>query len=133
MIEKNVIGIIGILIALAAIGVAIFQDGLRPPPEPAATRIRQQAISKGAQILGIKLEQSKQMDWVMATQYSLGFIAIILGVFSWVRKENHRISAVAASLGIVAIAWEYVLMAVGFAVLIMILDSFSWAPRFNGV
>lgn len=125
MIQKNLIGIIGIVIALAGVGVAIFQDELRPPPTTTTVQLKDVALEKGAELLGIAVENKKSSDWVRLTQFMLGFLAIVFGVTSWVRKENHRISAAAVSVGIIAVAWEYVLFGVGFAVFVMIIGSLS--------
>lgn len=125
MIQKNLIGIIGIAIALVGVGVAIFQDDLRPQPTPVSIQLKDVALEKGAQLLGIDVEEKTPSDWVRLTYFILGFLGIIMGVISWVKKENHRVSATALSLGIVAVAWQYVLIGVGFAVFIMIIGSFS--------
>jgi hypothetical protein len=125
MFHKNMIGILGIIIALLGVGVAIFQDQLRPPPTPATTQLKEAAIEKGASLLGVKVDKKTNFDWVTATQYGLGFFAIVLGAFSWVRKENHRVSALAAGLGVIAAAWEYFLYGVALAAFILIAGAFS--------
>jgi len=53
----------------------------------------------------------------------LGFVAIVLGVVSWVRKDHIRISGGAVALGLMAIAWQYVLIASGIAIIIFILAN----------
>jgi hypothetical protein len=125
MIKKNLIGVIGIVIALAGVGVAIFQDDLRPPPTPGTIQLKDVALEKGAELLGIKVAEKTSSDWVRLTHLLLGFLAIILGVTSWIKKENHRVSAAAVSLGIVAAAWEYFLIGVVVAAFAMIAGAFS--------
>lgn len=127
---RNIFGLIGIVIALAGIGVAVFQDHLRPPPEPVSVKLGEAALAKGKQWLGVESKEVKEeptstIDWVTIAQFALGFLGIVLGAVSWVRKENHRISALSAALGLVAVAWEYVLVAVGVAVLMLILGQFA--------
>ncbi|MFO1450672.1 MAG: hypothetical protein U1F61_21110 [Opitutaceae bacterium] len=56
---------------------------------------------------------------------ALGLLAIGLGVFAWTRKENGRIAGGAAVLGLMAVAWQWVLLGVGIAVLILILMGLS--------
>ena len=126
---RNIFGLIGIVIALAGIGVAVFQDHLRPPPEP-AVNLGEAALAKGKQWLGVESKEVKEepastIDWVTIAQFALGFLGIVLGAVSWVRKENHRISSLSAALGLIVVAWEYVLVAVGVAVLMLILGQFA--------
>ena len=126
---KNIFGLIGIVIALAGLGVAVFQEHLRPPPEPISVTLGEAALAKGKQWLGVGSEEiaaeQSAIDWVTIVQFALGFIGIALGAVSWIRSENHRVSALAAALGLVVVAWEYVLVAVGVAVLILFLGSFA--------
>jgi hypothetical protein len=125
MFKRNRIGIIGIVIALLGVGVAVFQDDIRSHFDTAPVEVKDRVIQKGAELFGVKVESETTRDKVTFLQFGLGFVGIVLGVVSWIRKENHRVSSSAAALGIVAIAWEYVLIAAGFAVLALIVGSFS--------
>ena len=125
MFARNRIGIIGLVVALLGIGVAIFQDDIRSHFDTEPVEVRDRVVEKGAELLGIEITSDTTRDKVTWVQFGLGFIAIILGVVSWIRKENHRVSASAAALGIIAVAWEYVLIAAAVAVLLLIVGSFS--------
>lgn len=123
---RNTIGLIGIVIALMGVGVAIFQDDLRPDTQAPPVEMTDRVVEKGAELLGIEVKRESPSDVVMIIRLGLGFLAIVLGVVSWIRKENHRVSSTAAALGIIVVAWEYVLIAVGVAIIILILGSLGF-------
>ena len=125
MFRRNIFGVIGITIALMGIGVAIFQDDIRAQLDTQPVEVQDRILEKGAKLLGLEVESERSRDWVTFTQFGLGFIGIILGVISWVRNENHRISASAAALGVVAIAWVYVLIGLAIGVILLVVGSFS--------
>ena len=127
MFQKNMIGIIGLVIALAGVGVAIFQDDLRPAATDTPVELKDRVIEAGAELLGVEVERKGSADTVRIVQFALGFLAIVLGVISWVRKEDHRMSSVPIALGIIVVAWEYVLIGVGVAVVVMILGSLGFS------
>ena len=120
---KNKIGIAGILIAIIAVGVAIFQDDIRPEPPSATTQLADRVSEAVAKIGGIEIEEKSSRDWVTLTYIALGFLALIAGIVSFVQKENHRVSGMAGALGVVAIAWEYVLIGVVVAVVLFLLAN----------
>lgn len=62
-------------------------------------------------------------DDVALAYTGLGFVAMILGVVSWIRKDCVRISGGAVALGLMAIAWEFVLIGVGIAIVVFILAN----------
>jgi len=78
MFQNNLIGIIGIVIALLGVGTAIFQDDLRPSPAPVASQVKDRAVEKSAEFLGIKVEAKQTKDWVRLLQFGFGYIGIIL-------------------------------------------------------
>ncbi len=122
---KNRIGLIGILIALTGIGVAIFQDDLRPEKPSAAEQIKDLAVSRGIELLGGHVEKRRERDLVQLTYLGLGFIALVLGVVSFLRKESPQVAGAAGALGVIAIGWEFVLIGIIIAVIILILAYFS--------
>ena len=123
--KKHAFGIIGIVVALVGIGVAILQDELRGPPPSAQTQLKERVVEKGIELLGGEVEKPMFRDRIVMSYTVLGFIAIVLGVVSYVRKENPRISALSGALGAIAIAWEYVLIGIGIGVVVLILGAFS--------
>ena len=137
---KHQIGIVGLAVGLIAIGVAAFQNNLRPeppPPEPEPT-LKELAVDAGKKLIEEKILKKdsdssadnesimeERYDTVQLTYMGLGFVALILGVISWIRKDHIRISGGAVSLGLMAIAWQYVLIGIAVAVVILILASLS--------
>ncbi|MDF1739819.1 MAG: hypothetical protein P1U86_11725 [Verrucomicrobiales bacterium] len=133
---KHRIGIIGLVVGLIALGLAIFQDALRPqPPEPTLKEVASEAGKKFLTEKFLSPESDSQpiaeprvvalYDGVDLTYMILGFIAMILGIFSWVKKDHIRISGGAISLGLMAVAWQYVLIGVAIAVVILIIANFG--------
>ena len=55
----------------------------------------------------------------------LGALAILIAGISWVMSDNHRFAAVVISLGLICLAWEYVMIAVCVAVIVLILGAIS--------
>ena len=125
MFERNVIGIIGIVIALTGIAIAVFQDEMRSPPAETSATLKSRVVEKSITLLGGEVDKPAEVDAITLTYRGLGFLAFLFGVVSWVRKENHRISALAGALGAVAVAWEYVVIGIGIAVVVLILGAFS--------
>ena len=127
---KNKLGTVGILIAMLAITVAVFQVHIRVLIAPEDPTIKEQLMNKGSELLGLKSKHkistsaaTGYFDAVSITYTALGVIAMFFGVFSFLQKENHRFSGMAASLGIVAIAWEYVLIGLVIAFIVFLLAN----------
>lgn len=118
---KNKFGIAGICIAIFAIAIAIFQDDIRPEPPAASTQLVDRVSEAVAKISGAEIEENAAKDWVTLAYIGLGLLALIAGIISFVQKENHRVSGMAGALGVVAIAWEYVLIGVVVAVVLFLL------------
>ena len=145
---KHAFGILGLVFGVLAIGVAIFQENLRevvaPPPVIVEEdrSFKELAIGVGKKMLAEKLDgveapspKSEETGWFsgldekydsVALIYAfLGFIAIVLGVVSWARRDHVRISGGAIALGLMAVAWQYVLVGIGIAIIIFILANIS--------
>jgi hypothetical protein len=123
---KNILGTLGIVVALIGITVAIFQDDLRPSPPLAAEQLKEKVLQKGAAMLGVRVEEkTERHDFVAVTYIGLGLAAIVLAVVSYIRKESHRVAGMAGALGIMATAWEYVLIGLVIAVIILILSNLN--------
>ncbi len=129
---KNRIGIAGLAVGFVALAGAIFQNKFREatetPPEPEPT-LRELAKEAGKNWLKDRILKDEQesppskrvaVDQVDLAYMGLGLSAIILGVISWTRKENIRIAGAALSLGLVAVAWQYVLIGIGVAVVLWV-------------
>ena len=139
---KHKIGIIGLIVGLIAVGLAIFQNDLRPqqpPPEPKPEpTLKELAVEAGKKVINDKILKKEvepppitedplvsSHDRVELTYMILGFLAMVLGVVSWVKKDHIRISGGAISLGLMAVAWQFVLIGVVIAVVILILANIS--------
>lgn len=127
---KNKLGLIGILIAMLAITVAVFQVHLRAMIAPEPLTIKEQVVKKGSELFGLKPKeevtsssQNGYFDAVSITYTVLGVIAIFFGVFSFLQKESHRFAGMAASLGIVAIGWEYVFIGLVIAIIVLLVAN----------
>ena len=117
--------IAGILVAPLGIGVAAFQDDLRGGLAPDSPQLTQRVIEKGVPLVqkdGVAISDDDIVDY---PYIGLGIVALALGAWSYVAKENHRVSEMAAALGIVALAWHYVLIGIVVAVVEMIVLSVS--------
>lgn len=131
------IGYWGIVIGLIAIGIAIFQDDLRPAPplKSSETSLKSLVTQVGKTLMKEKILKKKPTpqvpkvvkhlkkpyDTIGLTYMGLGFLAIILGFISWIRKDPIRISSGAVIVGLLAVAWHYVLMGVLIAIIISVL------------
>jgi len=122
---KNIFGIVGIVIALVAIAVAVFQDDLRPSPPPPSEQLTTRVLEKGVELFTGEVEKKNKRDLVGYTYAGLGLLAFMLGAVSFTKKENTRISGLAGGLGIIAIAWEYVLIGIVIAVVIIMIAEFD--------
>jgi len=127
---RSKLGTIGILIAMLAITVAVFQVHIRILIAPEDPTIKEQLMSRGSELLGLKSKEKATtststgyFDAVSITYTALGVIAMFFGVLSFLQKENHRFSGMAGALGIVAIGWEYVLVGLIIAIIVLILTN----------
>lgn len=130
------VGVLSFLLGIGALCTAIFQDDIRrmtSPPKEEPT-VKELLLEKGKNILKTKIlgeeelsrkEDREPNDWVQILIMILGFLSIILAVIYWVKKGNIRISTGAISIALVALAWQYVYVAVGLAILIMILSGLA--------
>lgn len=122
---KNRIGIVGICIAVVALGIAIFQDDIRPEQPSATTSLGDRVFEVVKSIGSDDTDKRLSRDWVTLTYIGLGFVALVAGIVSFIRKEDHRVSGMAGAIGVVAIGWEYVLIGVVIAVVLFLLAYFS--------
>ena len=125
MLKSNKIGLLGILFALLGVGVAVLQDDLRSRIAPDSPKLVERVAVKGIKLFGNKVIEEEKHDVVDYIYIGLGLIAFALAVISYIVKENHRISAAAGALGIIALAWQYVLIGLVIAVVLFFLASLS--------
>ena len=96
MFKANRFGLIGIVIATIGIVIAIAQDDLRVKFTPESLKLVGQDVDKG---------------------FSRAMLAHV--------AENHLASGLAGALGVVAMAWNYVLIGVVIPVVRVFLAAFS--------
>jgi len=135
---KHVLAIIGLVIGIAAISIAVFQDDIRaqlaPPapvqPPPPSPTLKELAVEAGKKMIeeNVLKETSpppptpppKTRDAVELGYVGLGLLAMVIGTVAWIRKDHIRIAGGAVSFGLIAIAWQYVMVGVAFAVIVFI-------------
>lgn len=141
---KHSIGIIGLVLGFLALGIAIFQEDLRPAPPKIEYKavpdssFKELAIDVSKKLIKEKLLKQevvpqpkviapveKSFDVVRLSYMLLGFAAMVMGVISWVNKDHVRMAGGAIALGVVALAWQYILIGIAIAVIIYILANFS--------
>lgn len=85
----NKLGTLGIVIALFAVTIAIFQDRIRTETAPTETTISARVIDKTANLLRLNSKtNTTKYDAVSYSYIGLGLLALILGVSSYLRKES---------------------------------------------
>jgi hypothetical protein len=124
---------IGLILGFIAICVAaIDSHAARTEPPKEEKRGGVLEIGTAKHTLTLKLrrdEQSppppRQIQPLRITYTALGLAAIGLGTLSWIRKEHIRMSGGAAALGLLAVAWQWVLIGVCIAIVIFVLAHLS--------
>jgi hypothetical protein len=110
---------IGLALGFAAICVAAFESQVvaSEPPKPEKRGVLE--VGAGNRTLTLKLRKEEPPPPVrrafhpMRVTYTvLGLAAIGLGTFSWIKREHVRMSGGAAALGLIAVAWQWVLIGV---------------------
>ncbi len=146
-LKNPVFGVVGLVMGILSISVALFQENLREttaPPPPEKKSIKELAINAGTNYLREKFDEPvkpsppphkvpgafsgiiKKYDSVEFVYAGLGLIAVALGVVSWVRKEQAHLASGAISLGVVAIAWQYVVIGIAIAVILWIVSNIDF-------
>ena len=123
-------GLVGIIVALLGLAGAIFSplafEVQRPPPKQfsdvladTALKIKDRVTKREA-----PAPPPPQTDWrvvALITASALGFIGAAFGIASWVRREDLRVSGAAVAVGVTAIAFHYVLAAIGVTIGLVII------------
>ncbi|MEM7205892.1 MAG: hypothetical protein AAF628_36900 [Planctomycetota bacterium] len=134
---SNRLAAIGLLIAFVALGVAVFADDLRgtapPSPPPESRSIKERTLEVGKKLLREKVlgEPAQQAveaptgsrDAVALTHMGLGLLAIVLGVLAWIQKAHARLAGATIAVGLVAAAWQYVLVGLALAIVVLVLSN----------
>ncbi len=124
--------LVGLILGFAAACIAAFESQLvasEPPPKQDRRGVLE--VGTGNRTLTVKLRKEepppprKPTSPVRVSYTLLGLAAIGLGTFSWIKKEHIRMSGGAAALGLLAVAWQWVLIGVCFAIVVLIVANFS--------
>ena len=122
---ENKFSIIGLVVAIIAITVAVFHDDIQKliSKEDNSTTM-ERVLSRGAETLGlVEAKEKSHFNIVRIAYTGLGVLSIVLAIVAYIREENHRFSGVVGAAGIVAIAWEYVLIGLIIGVIIFVLAN----------
>lgn len=124
---KKHIGIIGLIIGFIGIATVIFEKDIAElitPKETVSAKADKKKPLLSINLGNKKISFGKSKSTPQADKtptdtkpiriiYSiLGLCAIIAGIIAWIRKENLRICGGAVSVGLIAIAWQYVLIGI---------------------
>lgn len=126
---------IGLILGFIAVAIAAFETHLvasEPPPPVHERSLKELAVDAGKAILKEKVlkeeappPQARPYHPVRITYILLGLAAMGFGIFSWIKKEHVRMSGGAAALGLMAICWQWVLVGVCIAIVIIVLANIS--------
>lgn len=137
---KNRIASIAFVIGMIAVGMAAFQNNFlaapTPPPveesqetlkevaaEAAKTFLKEKVIRKDPVPAPAVVDARRMPLHPYQMIYTaLGILAMGLGIYAWTQKAHTRLAASAVGLGLMAIAWQWVLGAVLVAVVIFLLS-----------
>ena len=132
---RNIFSIVGLVLGFVAIGMAAFEKHATAAEAPKEDKrsMKELATEAGKKLIKEKILKEEQPDSTPKPEpfrptriaYTfLGLLAIAFGGLAWIRKENIRMAGGAIAAGLIAVAWEYVLSAVGAAIFIIILTIF---------
>jgi hypothetical protein len=136
---KHRLSIVALVFGLLAVGLASFQNNFvhtspQPHPSEDGKTLKEVAADAAKKLLREKVlhdsppakspadSRRQPLHPYQMLYTSLGVLAIGLGIYAWTQKAQTRLAAAAIGLGLIAIAWEWVLFAVGIAVVVFFLS-----------
>jgi len=138
---SNRLAAIGLVIALIAVGMAAFRNNYLYPAAPSEsqkTTLKEVAGEAAKKLLEEKIlrrqaaappvqEGSSRLPLhpYQMVYTALGLLGFTLGILSWCRKEHIRLAGAAAAVGLMAVCWEWVLIGVCIAIVILFLANLS--------
>lgn len=138
---SNRLAAIGLVIALIAVGMAAFRNNYlypAPPPEPQKTTLKEVAGEAAKKLLEEKILRRQPtappvhedlsrlpLHPYQMVYTALGLLGFTLGILSWCRKEHIRLAGAAAAVGLMAVCWEWVLIGICIAIVILVLANLS--------
>ena len=105
---KNIYAIAGIIFGICGASITMHQEFI--VPQPTLTEMATKTvIEKTKEFLG-RPKAREKTNWLRIIQITLGSFAVILGLVSWIENENRRLSILAINFGLMAAAWEFVIV-----------------------
>ncbi len=125
-LTKSYFAAAGLLFALVGIALAAFEPDIGSVGTKDETAL-ERLTSVGARLIGgddpvVSQPQSLGRYLFMGA----GVLAIVMAAIGFLRHEHLRLVGLAAALGLVAVAWDYVLIAVGLAVLLVVISNLGF-------
>ncbi|MBK5968794.1 MULTISPECIES: hypothetical protein [Thiorhodovibrio] len=134
-IKTRTISLIGVVFGLLALGSALLHFWLGPlePTPPLDEVVAEQAVKIKARVVakltGEALQEkpeprTRSLDaWIDVLTVSFGFVAIACGVIAFIRREDRRATASAVLLGVGAIGFQFLALALGVIVLVILIAA----------
>jgi hypothetical protein len=139
IIRNSPFGVAGLAVAMVAFALAVLPPWLsqlnQPPPRPVEDVIADTAVKiKDRMIARLEITKSETAAAPNRTSIAwkrymnvgsmvLAVGAIFLAVFSFIRRENWRLSGSAVALGGAALAWQYLMMALAVIFIAIIIGA----------
>jgi hypothetical protein len=132
---RSTFGVVAIVIGVIAFGLALTQFWAGPfTPQPTIEEVVADKAVKIRDAVVAKLKGEEQASSVHARSFDIdrvvtmativaSFLAIVLAVISYIRREDKRITASAIALGGMALAVQYIAMAIGAIVLAILVAA----------
>ena len=102
---KNILALLGLVLALSGLGLAIAGDNLREQQTPTVKSVTEQALDKGRELWDGKRRAPR--DRLAQLQMALGALGALFGLAGLLKKEHPLLSLVAVAAGGSAAAWNW--------------------------
>jgi hypothetical protein len=120
--------LIGVIVAFLGLAGTIFAplafEIHRPPPKQLSDVLADAAVKIKDRVMKSKAPAPRETDWrvvAIITASAFGFIGAALGTAAWIRREDLRISGAAVAVGVTAIAFHYILAAIGVTIGLLVI------------
>ena len=138
--KRSWLGIVGLAVGFVGFGLSVFgpevvQHVAPQPPRKelsdtlaeAAVKFRQRMRDGGTASPAHQDAVSwRRPSFAAALRFAAlggGFAAVLLGCVGWLRGEDLRFDGSAVSIGLIALAWQQILIAIGVAVAVLLFGA----------